>query len=433
MKKIITLLVVILISSASFAQKSELKAAQKSLDANNFTEAISLLKGAESLIAGAKDKYKTQYYFLLGKAFYANGTNPDGFVNASKAFNTLLNLEDKGTKKYSNEVGALLNTMVQNVADKASTSYNEGIELIKDDSTKEEAHKLFSKAGKNFEQVYVLSKKDTAFLQNAGLSYYFAEEYNKSVDTYQSLLDTGYTGISTSYSATSVVNDQKVSYTSKKDMDGQVKLKLVKDPQVVVRKSQRNELIKMIAKNYIALKDNEKALTAILEAKKVSPNDYGLLVDEANIYYAMGDNKKFKEKLEEAVKINPTDETLHYNIGVMKMELGDNVGAIESFNEAIKLKPDYGEAYNNIGAAILTKAEAIVEEMNNSLSDFNKYDRLQAQQFEVYKEAMPYYEKAFEFDKSNKSIVQTLLGIYENLEMNDKLKEMKAVYDTMRN
>ncbi len=433
MKKIITLLVAILISSASFAQKNELKAAQKALDANNFTEAIATLKGAESLIGTAKEKYKTQYYFILGKAHYANGTNPDGFVDASKSFETLLNLEKKGTKKYSNDVSILLNTMIQKVADDASDNYNKGIELNKEETTKEESLTFFNKAGKGFEQVYAISAKDTAFLQNAGLSFYFAEDFNQSVKTYQKLLDTGYTGITTTYSATSVVNGNKVSYNSKADMDKQVKLKLSENPKVIVRESQRNEIVKMIAKNYIALKDNEKALAAILEAKKISPDDYGLLVDEANIYYAMGDNNKFKEKLEEAVKINPTDETLHYNIGVMKMELGDNTAAIESFNKAIALKPDYGEAYNNIGAAILTKAEAIVEEMNNSLSDFNKYDKLQAQQFEVYKEALPFYEKAFEYDNSNKSIVQTLLGIYENLEMTDKLKEMKAVYETMRN
>lgn len=188
----------------------------------------------------------------------------------------------------------------------------------------------------------------------------------------------------------------------------------------------------MIAKNYIALKDNEKALEYIKQAQKDTPNDYGLLVDEANVYYAMGDNVKFKEKLEEAVKINPSDPTLFYNIGVMKMDLNDNEGAIESYKKAIKLKPDYAEAYNNIGAAILKKAEPIIEEMNQNLSNFDKYDALQAKQFDVYREALPYYEKAYEFDSSNISIVRTLLGIYENLEMSEKQKALQEVYQGMK-
>jgi hypothetical protein len=36
-----------------------------------------------------------------------------------------------------------------------------------------------------FEEVYNLSARDTAFLQNAAYIYYFAEEYQKSIDTYQ--------------------------------------------------------------------------------------------------------------------------------------------------------------------------------------------------------------------------------------------------------
>ncbi len=184
----------------------------------------------------------------------------------------------------------------------------------------------------------------------------------------------------------------------------------------------------MIAKNYIALKDNERALVAIKEAKKVTPNDYGLLVDEANVYFAMGNKTKFKEKLEEAVKLNPTDPMLHYNIGVMKMELKDNEAAIRSFNKAIELKPDYTDAYNNIGAAILAKAKPIVEKMNQNLNNFKKYDQLQAQQLEVYREALPFFEKVYEMDKTNRSVIQTLMGIYENLEMGTKAKELKAAY-----
>ncbi len=432
MKKVITFLVAILLTATTFAQKNELKEAQKALDGNNFSAALAALKKAEPLISGAKTKYVTQYYFLLGKANYANGTTPANFEAAAKAFNTLLDLEKKGTPKYTKEIGPILNTMIQKVATSASENYNKAIQFSKKEDTQKEASEHFSNAAKGFEEVYLLSKRDTAFLQNAGLSYYFAGKYQKSIDEYQKLLDLNYTGITTKYTATSIANDKPVDFTSKSDMDKQVKLKLVKDPKVIVRPSQRNELIKMIAKNYIALKDNEKALSFIKQAQKDAPDDYGLLVDEANIYYAMGDNLKFKEKLEEAVKINPNDPTLFYNIGVMKMELKDNKGAIESFKKALALKPDYAEAYNNIGAAILVKAEAIVEEMNKNLSNFDKYDALQAKQLAVYKEALPYYEKAFEYDKNNITMVRTLLGIYENLEMTDKLKEMQAIYNAMK-
>ena len=115
----------------------------------------------------------------------------------------------------------------------------------------------------------------------------------------------------------------------------------------------------------------------------------------------------------------------------MNMGQGNLEEAIKSFEKAVELKPDYGDAYNNIGAAIIEKATPIIDEMNKSLSDFDKYDSLQKQQFEIYKEALPYYEKAYELNSESLSVIQTLMGLYENLEMTDKLNEIKAVYEKL--
>ena len=54
---------------------------------------------------------------------------------------------------------------------------------------------------------------------------------------------------------------------------------------------------------------------------------------------------------------------------------------------------------------------------------------MQAQQFEIYKQALPYYEKAYEINPSNIGVIQTLLGLYYNLEITEKLKDLKAVYE----
>ena len=135
----------------------------------------------------------------------------------------------------------------------------------------------------------------------------------------------------------------------------------------------------------------------------------------------------FKEKLEEAISLNPTDPTLYYNVGVMNMEQKNGDEAIKNFKKAIELNPEYADAYNNIGKTI-----PIIEEMNKSLTDFAKYDRLQVQQFDVYREALPYYEKAFELNKSNVSVMQTLMGLYQNLDMMDKYNSVKEVYDRVK-
>ena len=433
MKQFITFAIALLITTASFGQKKELKEAEKALESNNFPVAISTLTAAKSVFADAKEKYKTKYYFLLGKAYYANGTTPANFDKTITAFNTLFDIEKKGTQKYTSEANGIIFEMKNNIFNKATASFNQAAEMLKADPESTTANSIFINSAKDYRKVYDISQKtDTVALHQSTRSYFQAKEYQKAIDYANELLDTGYTGISTVYKAKSVVNGQDVYYNSKKEMDDQVKLKFVENPEVKVYKSQRGYLLRVISKSYIGLKQNEKALETIQIAKQESPDDYGLLIDEANIYFAMDDKVKFKEKLEEATKINPNDASLFYNIGVMKMDLGDAEGAITSFNKAIELNPDYIDAYNNIGAAILERAKPIVEEMNNT-NDFNKYDQLQVKQLAIYKEALPFFEKVYQKDNSRIAVVQTLLGIYENLEMDAKTKEMRAVYNKLRN
>ncbi len=413
----------------TFAQKNEIKAAGKAIAANNFTEAVNILKGAESLIGNAKTKYKAQYYLYLGKALYANGTNQDNTIPAAQALSKVMTIDKSSS--YARDAQNLLNTIIQNLANKGTEEYNKG-NSYESAGDMENAKMHFHKSADYFANVYKSSPVDTAFYQNAAFVYFKAAEYQKSIDTYQELLDMGYTGAGTSFVAKNVVNDQPMTFASKSEMNKQVKLGIAKDPQVVVNEPQTAEMMRMISKGYAGLEQNDKALEIIIKARSVDPDDFAIIVDEAYAYYNSGDKAKFKELLEEAIRINPDDYVLHFNIGVMKAEMNDIEGAMESYNKSIELKPDYADAYRNMGAVILDKAKPIVDEMNNSLNDFDKYDKLQAQQLEVYREALPYFEKTHELEPNNPDNMQILIGIYEQLEMNDKSKAIKAELEKLK-
>lgn len=418
MRKQLLFLTALLISLTITAQKEEIKTAEKEIKNQNFPAAIAALEKAETLIANVDEKTKAKFYFLKGQAYYGNGTVTDNFAKSGVAFNDLIKLELKTGTKYSNDASVMLNKMVEKAAREASVSY-EGQD--------------FSKAARDFNLVYILSPKDTSYLENAALSLYFAKEHQKSIEIYQDLLKMGYTGIYTVYKGKSKTNGQDLFFGTKKEMDQQVKFGVIENPEVIVQESRRSNISKNIVMNYLALEDHKGALEAVRKAREQYPNDYNLLIDEANIYFSLGDNVKFKEKLEEAVKINPSDPTLFYNIGVLTLEQKKPEESIKFFQKAIELKPDYADAYNNIGAAILEKNISIVEDMNKNLSNFKKYDELRAKQLKIYKEALPYYEKAHDLNKSNVSTMQTLMGIYENLEMGDKYKLLKNLYDKSKN
>lgn len=425
MRKQLIILSAFFISMTVFAQKDELKSTEKAIKSNDFTTAMSAVNQAEGLITDADQKTKAKFYYLKGLALYQNGNPNADIEKVGDAFNQLITYEkETGKQKYSSEIGELLNKMIVAAAENASNSYSYAIE------TKEDADYL--KAAKEFYQVYVLSPRDTSYLDNAALVYYFAKDYDSSIKLYEELLDLNYTGITTVYVATNKETKEDVTFGDKKSMDLQVKLGLAENPREEVKESRREMIFKNLAQNYSDKGNNEKALEIISKGRTEFPISYSLLIDEANIYYKAGDNAKFKERLEEAINLNPTEPTLYYNVGVMNMDQKNIDEAIKNFEKAIELKPDYADAYNNIGAAIIEKAAPIIDEMNKSLSDFKKYDKLQAQQFEIYREALPYYEKAFTYNKTNISTIQTLMGLYENLEMPDKLNEIRAVYDNLK-
>lgn len=425
MKKQLLILAMLFVTLATFGQKDALKAAEKALKTNDFTTALQALEGAEGSIAGADQKTTAKFYYLKSKALYQNGSADIDVEKTGAAFWDLLNYE-KDTKKtkYGPEVEKLINELINRVNASASKSYNSAV------ATKEASD--YKAAGDGYHQLYMLNPKDTVSLDNAALLYYFAKDHQKSIDLYSQLLDLRYTGISTIFKATSKDDGKEIVYGDKKRMDLDVKLGIVENPKTELKDSRREMIFKNIAQNHVALDNSAAALDFISQGRQEFPKSYALLIDEANVYYKQGDNEKFKVKLEEAISMNPTEPSLHYNVGVMNMEQGNIDEAIACFEKAIELKPDYSDAYNNIGAAIIEKADPIIEEMNKSLTDFDKYDKLQAEQFDIYKEAIPYYENAYKYNNSSINIVQTLMSLYENLEMTDKHNELKAVYESLK-
>ena len=425
MRKQGLILSALIMSMAVFGQKAELKTAEKALKSNDFAGAMVALDMAEGLLTTEDQKTTAKFYYLKGKALYKNGSADIDIQKVGDAFNQLIDYEKEINKqKYTNEFGELLNKLISRIAEEGSSNYSLAIQTKLPED--------YIKAAKKFHEVFSLSPKDTSFLDNAALVYHFGKDYETARELCEKLLELNYTGITTIFVASNKDNGKDVTYSDKKSMDLQVKLGLAENPREEFKDSRREFIFKNLAQNYAALDNSAKALEVITKGREEFPTSYSLLIDEANIHYKLGDNDKFKQRLEEAITMNPTEPTLYYNVGVMNMDQDNIEEAIKHFKKAIELKPDYGDAYNNIGAAIIEKVNPIIEEMNKNLSDFDKYDKLQAQQFEVYNEAVPFYEKAYEIDSTNISVVQTLMGLYENLDMQEKLDAIRVVYDELK-
>jgi len=413
MKKQFITLFLGLMTLTLFAQKAELKLAEKAIKKQQYAAAITSLNSIVGTIESADAKYKAKYYFLNGQAL--SGTKD--YKNAAKSFKMLVDFEKKiGKAKYTSKAAPMLNQIIQEVSARAIKSYE---------------NKRYKSATKDFYTTFLLSPTDTTFLYNAAVSASLSKELETSLKYYKELLKIGYTGITIKYMATSKETGEEVDLGSKTQRDLMIKVGEYINPVDKASKSKQAQIVKSIA--YI-LKDQGKtndAILAIKEARKSNPKDLHLLLTEADLYIQLKDMKKFGELMKAAIAMDPENPTLYFNLGVVNYSEKRMVEAIKYYKKAIELKPDYLDAYMNLAVTILDEEKSIVEEMNKNLSNFKKYDELEARQKGIYKEALPYLEKA---DGIKRSIdtVRSLLNIYDLLEMDDKSKEYRALYKSMK-
>ena len=114
--KYVILTSALLISVATFAQKDEIKAAEKALKKGEAQEAATILKGAESLISNASDAEKAQYFFVKGNAYLdlanKNIDTDKNLSEASAAYLSLIAAEKAaGKAKYSTEAATSITSI----------------------------------------------------------------------------------------------------------------------------------------------------------------------------------------------------------------------------------------------------------------------------------------------------------------------------------
>lgn len=421
MKNQFLLLVALFMCTVTFAQKDEIKNAEKAIKKDDYAAAKAQVQSAEALIGNADDKTKAKFYYLKGETYAGLAkTDPsaDNYDQAASAFNALFDVEEKlGTSKYTTMAEPTLNTMISEVSAKGIKSYQE---------------KNYEAAKSELYQVYSLSPRDTVYLEYAANAAYMAKDFDLALKHFTSLKELGYTGIATEYTAVNVETGERENMGTKAQMDLMVKAGSYSDPKEETSESKQPTIVKNIAFVHVEKGDTEKAIAAVKDAREVAPEDVALILTEANLQIKLGNKDEFANLMSQAIELDPTNPTLYFNLGVIAGEQGEAEKSKEYYKKAIELDPEYADAYINLGSALLEDDKVLVEEMNKSLNDFDKYDEIKAKQVALYKEVIPVYEKAYSLRPNDLDTIRTLMSLYENTEMDDEFQSMKAKYDSMK-
>ncbi|CAM3407620.1 tetratricopeptide repeat protein [Aequorivita lipolytica] len=403
------------VSAISFGQKKEIKKAEKALKSNEYSEALSYLNEAEPMLGAADDEMKAQFYAARGEALLGSGgTDYTKLKGAAEAFSEALKLDPKMEAQLS----APLQNLRAGLINGAIKDQNAGQYKMATD-------KLYTS--------YMVSK-DPSDLYFAAGNAVNGKDYDTSLEYYQMLLDTGYTGETQEFVATRKETGEVEPFDTENLRNIAVKSGEFIKPEIRVTESRKGEILRNMTLIYIEQGNNEKATSLMKAARAENPDDIYLMRADADMSYKMDDVERYNELMEKIVASDPENPEIYFNLGVGSAEIGNTDKAIGYYKKALELDPNYEAALINVAVLKLSKEDKLVEQMNslgNSRADNQKYDELKQQRNDVYKETMPYLEKALQLNPNNPEVMRTLMNIYGQLAEDAKFKEMKAKLDAL--
>jgi tetratricopeptide (TPR) repeat protein len=459
----------LLISVASFAQKNEIKSAEKALKKGNSQEAVVSLQAAESLMSTANEDEKAQFFFVKGNAYLdmanKNMETDKNLAVAADAYLSLLDAEKaSGKSKYSSDAAKsiidikykLINSAIALTKNLQNEELNcltttkkvlEDYKLSLSAKSASEIDQLLQKkrldvedcekntniknalSAKSLYDAYLLDKKDTINLYYAASTYVNAKEYDKALKAYEELKKMNYTGKGLNYLAINKLTLEEDLFTTIIERDRMVKMGTHETPTTEVIPSKRGEIYKNMALILVDAGKTEEAKKAIAEARAENPEDTSLILTEANLYLETKDFETYKKLITELLEKNPNDADLVFNLGVISANAKDLVNAEKYYAKTMEINPKYVNAYINMAALKLDAENAIIAQMNKlgtSDKDMKRYKILNTERQNIFKSVIPYLTKALEVAPTNEDVARTLLNVYSALEMTAEKKALEA-------
>ncbi len=184
----------------------------------------------------------------------------------------------------------------------------------------------------------------------------------------------------------------------------------------------------MLAAVYNKENNTEKYLATVAAGRKAFPNDKDLIIEELNFYLKAGKDKEALANLDLAIKNDPNNQTLHFALGTIYDKLEQYENAEAAYKKAIEIKPDYFDALYNLGALYFNRG-AKQTSLANDIKDDAKYRAAMIKVDDIFKQSLPYLEKAEQVGSDDKvtfkDLLNTLKSLYARTEQTEKMNAIK--------
>lgn len=458
MRKLILSAAILFFSVASFAQQKEIEAAYSAIETNDIATAKANIAQVQTQIDSktVSPELKAKYYYTSGKIAMSEGQS----IAAAKSFGQLSKYENgiwysirnkdtKDTEYYISRAEAetasttgnytkpkeivlkseLITKVEPQLRTKAESLLNQGSAALQANRNKEAGDKFLEASY----LVEAMGGEFNLFRYNAALCYHKADDFQTAFDIYKELIDSGFTGESSSWVGTLKETGEEITFANKEEAEMQQKLGVATGVKQVKTESVERSIYSYTLNTLVNLKKYDDVVEKI---STKYPNDSEIQTQIGDVYFASGKMDLFETKLIEGTKIDPKNPNNYYNLGVINKDRGDEAQAKTFFEKAIQVDPTYKNGYLNLALLIIQPEKEYVDIINKNLGTSAKekgvYKEYTEKRKAMYIEAIPYFEKLFNLDKTDYNSAKMLRQAYQAAEMFDMEDEMRAIEKSLQ-
>lgn len=185
----------------------------------------------------------------------------------------------------------------------------------------------------------------------------------------------------------------------------------------------QQEIYEYMAQICDEMKDTVQYEEILREGSQVVPQSQFLIGNLINLYVDRKQTKEAIEYLQQAISRTPTAQ-LYNVLGSVQETAGDLDNALANFNKAIQLDENYVDAIANIGRLYYNQGVKIEEDAMD-VKDPARKKEMDAQKNDKIRQALPYFEKAYELNMEDTQVQKMLRQTYYRLVQADPKFKMK--------
>lgn len=390
MRKIVTLLTLLIIATTMFAQRGKVTSAL------SFKESGDLIKAWENIQEAVDPENERSSKSIdwprtwevrggILQEIYRKGTKDlvkEPLFEALESYKKAIALDEAG--RFSKSLVVALTFLQTDLTNYAITAYEkEQFDVALQCFEKYMEISNFSIMKQGADEVI-----DTAIVYNSGLAAYKAENWPKALEYFKKSALYDYNG-APSY---------RFAYDASQ-----------------------------------AMGDTLSSLVLLKEGFEKYPDDEILIVELINFYIKEGKPEDAINYLDIAIEQNPENVSYYTAKGSTLERLGQEEKAVAVYKQAIELDKTVFTPYYNLGVIYFNRGVNVMNEATQLPPSANKEYEEKFEEGKVHlRDALPYFEKAYELNQEEVAILESLRLIYYRLQMTEKYDEINELIQNIK-